>query len=116
MLDGSHLDDLYKLAKLAESDESDSSGIYNQSAGFQAVVLARNGKREQARAVLARRVELSLQILSDDVADNDALGFSIPHKMLELYQDFQNAAIALSLLVRPDLATSALDFEADKCS
>jgi hypothetical protein len=43
------------------------------------------GKREQARAVLAQRVELSLQILSDDVADNDALGFSILHKTLELY-------------------------------
>jgi hypothetical protein len=60
-------------------------------------------------------VELSLQILSDDVADNDALGFSILHKTLELYQDFENVAIALSLLVQPDLVTSALDFEADKC-
>ncbi|KAI1411841.1 hypothetical protein F5Y13DRAFT_200538 [Hypoxylon sp. FL1857] len=109
MVDGKHLDHVGALSRLAESD---SNVYYGNATGFLGTAYALRGKKEQAREALLWRMKQALQILSDDMPDNDTVGFSIIQKTLEQYQDFDNAAIALSLLGQPDLVTGALCFEA----
>ncbi|RFU74301.1 hypothetical protein TARUN_7928 [Trichoderma arundinaceum] len=107
-----HYDALIKLTKLANSDPD--FNIYRgDSVGFLGTVLALNDKKESSKAVLVKRIRQALQILSDDIAENDKVGFAAIQKTLEHYQDFKNAAAALSLLGQPDLVTDALYFEAE---
>ncbi|KAL7941231.1 hypothetical protein V8C42DRAFT_335700 [Trichoderma barbatum] len=107
-----HYDALAKLTKLANSDP-DYNIYHSDSIGFLGTVLMLCGKKEPARVVLMARIKQGLQILSDDILENDKLGFAALQKTLEHYQDFKNAFIALSLLGQPDLVTDALRFEAD---
>lgn len=108
-MDEHHLDHLDELSKLAE----DSSEFFvNNSSGFLGALHALQGRKEQSKAALVRRMRQGLQILLDDTPDNDRLGFSIIHRTLHQHQDFVNAAIALSLLGQPDLVTQELYFEA----
>jgi len=74
---------------------------------------ALRGEKGQARAALVQQIRLGLQILSDDTPDNDRYGLVIIHNTLWQYQDFKNAAVALSLVGQPDLVTEALYFEAN---
>lgn len=106
-----HYDELEKLTKLANS-EPDSNVYLSDSVGFLGTIYASSGKKELARPVLVQRIKQGLQILSDDILENDKLGFSSIQKALEQYQDFTNAAVALSLLGQPDLVTDTLYFEA----
>ncbi|KAI1100300.1 hypothetical protein F4804DRAFT_319299 [Jackrogersella minutella] len=108
MMDGNHLDYAGALAKLAEDDSNVQHG---DAAGFLGTVYALHDKKEQARAALVPRIRQAFQILSDHLPENDTVGFSILEKTLEQYQDFDNAAVALSLLGPPDLVTEALVFE-----
>ncbi|KAI0835757.1 hypothetical protein F5Y06DRAFT_118345 [Hypoxylon sp. FL0890] len=108
MVDGDHLDHIGALARLAEAE----TNLDHDAAGFLGTIYALRGKKEQARSTLAWRMRQALQILSDDIPGNDQHGFMIIQKTLEQYQDFENAAIALSLLDQPDLVTHALYFEA----
>ncbi|KAK3360591.1 hypothetical protein B0T25DRAFT_578485 [Lasiosphaeria hispida] len=108
MMDGNHLDHVDKLAKLAEED----SNIFrSDSVGFLGAVYALRGEKEQARAALSGRVRQALQILSDDIPQNDALGFTVVSKALQQYQDLRKAAVAISLLGQPDYVKQALKFE-----
>lgn len=109
MLDGDHLDHVGALTKLTEGADSDV--YFNDAVGFLGTVYALHGDKEQARAVLARRMKQALQILSDDISQNDRMGFLVLQKTLEQYQDFENAAVALSFLGQPDLVTDALRFD-----
>ncbi|KIW70784.1 hypothetical protein PV04_03025 [Phialophora macrospora] len=108
MLDGKQLAQVGELASLTKDDYNDRS----DSVGFLGVLYALYGKKEQAREALVPRIKRALQILSDDIPENDALGFSAIFKTLGHYQDFENAAIALSLMGQPDLVSEALCFEA----
>ncbi|KAJ7764439.1 hypothetical protein B0H14DRAFT_371048 [Mycena olivaceomarginata] len=109
MRDGQHLDHIDALSKLAEADSDSWRG---DSAGFLGALYALRGEKEQSKAALVRRIKLALQILSDDIPENDSVGFSAMYKTLGHYLDFENAAVALSLLGQPDLVTEALYFEA----
>ncbi|KAL7914155.1 hypothetical protein GGI35DRAFT_490457 [Trichoderma velutinum] len=105
-----YYDALAKLTKLANSD-SDYNFYQSDAIGFLGIVHALCGKEESAKEVLMPRIKHGLQILSDDILENDKVGFSILQKALEQYQDFKNAVVALSLLGQPDLITDALCFE-----
>lgn len=104
MMDGNHLDHLDALTKIVDSDPSD----YNDAKGFLATLHVLHGAKQTARKALVGGVERALQILSDDIPDNDASGYSLLLKSLCQFQDFRSAAIALSLLGQPDLVTEAL--------
>lgn len=106
-----HYDALVKLTKLANSDP-DYNIYHSDSIGFLGAVFVLCGKKESARVVLMKRIRQGLQILSDDILENDKIGFAAIQKTLEHYQDFKNAAVALSLLGQPDLVVDALYFEA----
>lgn len=108
MIDGNYLDHVGALSRLAEAE----SNVYrSDAAGFLGTVYALHGKKEQAKTALLGRMRQALQILLDDTPENDAFGFSTIQQTLEQYQDFDNAAIALSLQGQPDLVTDALYFE-----
>lgn len=110
MLDEGHLDHLNELAKLAEDD----ADVYNNDpVGLLGALHALRGEKEKARAVLGQQVRQALQILSDDTPENDAFGFALLQRAMEKYQDFENSAVALSLLGQPDLVTNSLYFEAE---
>ncbi|KAJ6534643.1 hypothetical protein DFH09DRAFT_119464 [Mycena vulgaris] len=109
MMDGQHLDHIDALSKLAEAD---SDFLHGDSAGLLGALYALRGEKEQSKAALVRRIKLALQILSDDIPENDSVGFSAMYRTLGQYLDFENAAVALSLLGQPDLMTEALYFEA----
>ncbi|KAI1779641.1 hypothetical protein F4818DRAFT_400079 [Hypoxylon cercidicola] len=109
MLNGSDLNHVGALTKLAEAD---SNVYYSDAVGFLGTVYALHNEKEKARATLAWRMRQALQILSDDMPENDLFGFSIIQKTLEQYQDFENAAVALSLLGQADLVTDSLYFDA----
>ncbi|PTB73692.1 hypothetical protein M440DRAFT_1338792 [Trichoderma longibrachiatum ATCC 18648] len=105
-------DALTKLTELAESDP-DRNFYQSDAIGFLGVVSVLRGNREAARSLLRPRMKQGLQILSDDILENDTFGLLVVRKTLEHYQDFRNAAVALSLLGQPDYVTEALCFEAD---
>ncbi|XXH00877.1 hypothetical protein Hte_007228 [Hypoxylon texense] len=109
MVDGGNLDHVSALTKLAEG--ADSEVYYNDAVGFLGTVYALHGEKEQSRAALAWRIKQALQILSDDIPENDRMGLSLLQKTLEQYQDFENAAVALSFLGQGDLVTDALYFD-----
>ncbi|KAJ7292752.1 hypothetical protein C8J57DRAFT_1043303 [Mycena rebaudengoi] len=109
MKDGQNLDHIDALSKLAEADSDSWRG---DSTGFLGALYALRGEKEQSKAALVRQIKLALQILSDDNPDNDSFGFSAIYRRLLQYLDFENAAVALSLLGQPDLVTEALYFEA----
>ncbi|KAG8158287.1 hypothetical protein KVR01_012048 [Diaporthe batatas] len=96
------------LSKLADESSSVDS---EDAAGFLAVLYARGGERDKAKEMLARQVKYALDILSDGWAENDFIGHHILFKCLTLYQDFDNAAAALTLMGAPDLVTNSLQFE-----
>ncbi|KAF7368172.1 putative neutral amino acid permease protein [Mycena venus] len=102
MRDGQHLYHIDALSKLERGD----------SAGFLGALYALRGEKEQSKAVLVPQIKLALQILSDDIPENDSVGFSAIFRTLLKYLDFENAAVALSLFGQPDLVTEALYFEA----
>ncbi|KAL7794357.1 hypothetical protein V8C37DRAFT_415219 [Trichoderma ceciliae] len=106
-----HYDALANLTELANSDP-DFNTYHSDSVSFLGTVLAMCGKKESARAVLMKRIRQALQILSDDIPENDKVGVAAIQKTLGHYQDFENAAVALSLLGQPDLVTDALSFDA----
>jgi len=110
MVDGNHLDLVDKLTKLAEKE---TDILYSDSVGFLGAVYALHGEKEQAKTALSARVRQSLRILSDDLTNNDASGFSGLAKALQQYQDLNNAAVALTLLEQPDFLTQALQFEVE---
>ncbi|TFB02602.1 hypothetical protein CCMA1212_005402 [Trichoderma ghanense] len=116
VLDGlqpDHGDALAKLTELADSDSDRDRNFYQSDAiGFLGVVSVLRGNREAARSRLRPRMKQGLQVLFDDIPGNDAFGLSLLQKTLEHYQDFKNAAVALSLLGQPDAVTDALRFEA----
>ncbi|KAI3393281.1 hypothetical protein diail_4491 [Diaporthe ilicicola] len=101
-----HLDALSKLA------DEDSSVEGEDPAGFLAVIHVFRDDREKARARLSRRVKTALDILSDDQPENDFFGHRALFKCLAFYQDFDNAAAALTLMGAPDLVANALRFDA----
>ncbi|KAL6699579.1 hypothetical protein J3F84DRAFT_404601 [Trichoderma pleuroticola] len=105
-----YYDALAKLTKLANSD-SDYNFYQSDAIGFLGSAHVLCGKKELAKEVLMTRIKQGLQILSDDILENDKIGFSILQKALEQYQDFKNSVVALSLLGLPDLITDALYFE-----
>ncbi|KAI1341133.1 hypothetical protein F5Y15DRAFT_25371 [Xylariaceae sp. FL0016] len=105
MVDAHHLDHVHELMKLAEHDSDVLRGDPN---GFLGALYALNGQKLQSRAVLLRRMKQALQILSDDITSNDVWGFSGIFEALGQYQDFENMAVALSLLGLPNLVTDWL--------
>ncbi|KAJ7368513.1 hypothetical protein DFH08DRAFT_676529 [Mycena albidolilacea] len=109
VVDGQHLDHIDALLKLAEAD----SDVWrDDSTGFLGALYALRGEKEQSKKALVQRIKLALQILSDNISENDSFGFSALYKTLGQHLDFENAAVALSLLGQPDLMTEALSFEA----
>jgi hypothetical protein len=110
MMDGQHLDHIDALSKLAEADSDIWRG--DSAAGFLGALYALRGEKEQSKAVLVRQIKLALQILSDDIPENDIVGFSAINRILGQHLDLENAAVAMSLLGQPDLMTEALYFEA----
>ncbi|PTB65626.1 hypothetical protein BBK36DRAFT_1202259 [Trichoderma citrinoviride] len=106
-----HSDALTMLTKLADL-EPDRNFYLSDSVGFLAVVSVLCDNREAARARLRPRMRQALQILYDDIPENDVYGLALAQEALEHYQDFKNAAVALSLYGQPDCVTEALCFEA----
>ncbi|EWC47917.1 hypothetical protein DRE_02799 [Drechslerella stenobrocha 248] len=80
----------------------------DDSSGFLTALHAMREEKEEAKKPLASRMTRALGILSDNLPDNDALGFAEIYKISSHYQDFKNAAIALSLLVPSDIVTHVL--------
>ncbi|KAJ7619345.1 hypothetical protein FB45DRAFT_930509, partial [Roridomyces roridus] len=112
LLDGKHGDRYFaELEKLATEAGIDTWSPGCDAIGYLGILHMLNGDADKARAVLLPRFRYSLQVLSDDTPDNDRVGFSTLHKTLEHYQDYKNAAIALTFLGQPDLVVDALRFE-----
>ncbi|PNS19328.1 hypothetical protein CAC42_2505 [Sphaceloma murrayae] len=105
MLAGGHLNHVDALTKLANRDR-----MY-EATSLLGSLYALRGDKAQARATLSSRVRQGLEILSDDMPENDTLGFSMLYETLGQYQDHHNAAIALSLRGQPDLVSETLEFE-----
>ncbi|KAJ7228129.1 hypothetical protein B0H12DRAFT_1030126 [Mycena haematopus] len=98
-----HIETLAQLAK-------DESRVYGSEVyGLLGALHAYRGEKQEARAALAMDIRSGLQILSDDIFENDWLGFATIWKALVQYQDFTNAVFALSLIGQPDLLTESLD-------
>ncbi|KAL6863653.1 hypothetical protein J3F83DRAFT_745169 [Trichoderma novae-zelandiae] len=112
ILDGLQQDYHDALTKLSELADPDRNFYQSDAIGFLGVASVLCGNRELARTVLKPRIKQGLQILSDDILENDTLGLALVQKTLQHYQDFENAAVALSLLGQPDFVTEALCFEA----
>ncbi|KAF4806539.1 hypothetical protein CGCSCA5_v014298 [Colletotrichum siamense] len=101
-----HIKALTKMAK----DDSEITNIDMESTGLLGALYARNNDREKAREVLRHRVKEALQILSDDIPENDYVGFDMLFQNFLQCQDLEDASIALSLLIPPDTVTAALQF------
>ncbi|KAI8254190.1 hypothetical protein K4K58_006528 [Colletotrichum sp. SAR11_239] len=101
-----HIKALTKMAK----DDSEITNIDMESTGLLGALYARNNDRESAREVLRHRVKEALQILSDDIPENDYVGFDMLFQNFLQCQDLEDASIALSLLISPDTVTAALQF------
>lgn len=115
VIDNIHLhqdysDALAKLTTLAKSD-SDHHDFYSNSKCLLGAAFVLCNKKESARDILVHPVRQVLQILSDDIPDNDQYGFALMLTISEQYNDFMNAAIALSLYGQPDIVTEALYFD-----
>ncbi|KAJ7619348.1 hypothetical protein FB45DRAFT_755212 [Roridomyces roridus] len=100
--------DLDHLKQLANDIETDASTAGGDALGFLGVLYMHRGEPKKAKELLGRRFRHAMQILSDDLPENDRVGFSTLRKTLELSQDFKNASIALMLEGQPDLVTEAL--------
>lgn len=96
------------LSKLADED---SSAEGEDPAGYLAILYALRDEKDKAKERLSRRIKIAMDILSDDQPQNDYLGHRALFKCLAYYQDFDNAAAALTLMGAPDLVTDALQFE-----
>ncbi|KAF5509560.1 hypothetical protein CGCF413_v002576 [Colletotrichum fructicola] len=101
-----HMEALTKMAK----DDSEVTNIDMESTGLLGALYARNNDRESAREVLRHRVKEALQILSDDIPENDCVGFDMLFQNFLQCHDLEYAAVALSLLIPPDTVTVALQF------
>ncbi|KAJ0276743.1 hypothetical protein COL940_008100 [Colletotrichum noveboracense] len=101
-----HMKALTKMAK----DDSEVTNNDMESIGLLGALYARNNDKENAREVLRHRVKEALQILSDDIPENDYVGFDILFQNFLHCQDLEDASIALSLLIPPDTVTVALQF------
>ncbi|KAI1085491.1 hypothetical protein F5B20DRAFT_5575 [Whalleya microplaca] len=108
MMDGKHQEHAGTLDALTEADSKDS---YGDAASFLGTVYAFYDK-SKAKEYFVGWMRQAFQILSDDIPDNDWLGYALVQRTLETCQDFENAAVALSLRGLPDLVTDALFFEA----
>ncbi|KAJ6504135.1 hypothetical protein C8R47DRAFT_178200 [Mycena vitilis] len=97
-----HIDTLVQLAK-NESVGGYVSYVY----GLLGALYACCGEKQKAQGALAGHVRLALQILSDNIVENDMFGFLTMFQTLAQYQDFTNAAFALSLAGQTDLLTDA---------
>ncbi|KAI8631209.1 hypothetical protein F5Y19DRAFT_425430 [Xylariaceae sp. FL1651] len=108
MVNSKQLDHVDALSKLAEA-----GGIGGgDAAGFLGALYALRNEKEKSKAVLRGRITLALQILTDDMPENDDVGFFMIFTTLAQHQDFVNMAIAMLLQGQPDLVTEALYFEA----
>lgn len=112
MVEGNHLDHVDKLATLAEGD--DNIFLPGEPAGYLSAIYALRGEKEQAKAALRKRVRQSLQFLSDDLSYNDGFGVSALSGALLQSQDFEGAAVAISLLGTPDIIIQALKINEDE--
>ncbi|KAJ0383400.1 hypothetical protein COL922a_010568 [Colletotrichum nupharicola] len=101
-----HMKALTKIAK----DDSEVTNIDMEPIGLLGALYARNNDKENAREVLRHRVKEALQILSDDIPENDYVGFDILFQNFLHCQDLEDASIVLSLLIPPDTVTVALRF------
>ncbi|TEA15700.1 hypothetical protein C8034_v002212 [Colletotrichum sidae] len=108
-LDGGRPDYLEALKNLCKEDTDSLSN--NDAVGFLGGLHSLHGEKEQARTVLARYVKQALQILSDEMPENDLIGYSILHETLGNYLDFKNESVAAALLGQPDLVREAGQFE-----
>ncbi|KAF4553620.1 Hypothetical protein D9617_6g093510 [Elsinoe fawcettii] len=107
MLNGGHLNHVDAMSKLTKGES-----VYQPyTAGLLGTLYALRGDKTQARTTLFSRVRQGLDILSDDMPENDALGFSMLYEALGQYQDHHNSAIALSLYGQPDLVSETLAFD-----
>lgn len=109
MDEGLQHDHMKVLTKMAK-DDSEFTNIDMESIGLLGALYARNSDKERAREVLRHRVKEALQILSDDIPENDYVGFDILFQNFLHCQDVEDASIALSLLIPPDTVTVALQF------
>ncbi|KAG6354262.1 hypothetical protein INS49_004867 [Diaporthe citri] len=108
MVDGEHRDDIGTLSELAGVD---SKITITDPSSYLAALYALRRDHVQSRAILGPRIKFALWILSDEVPENDRLGFQIISSTLPQYGDLKNAAVAVSLSGQPDLVTEALCFE-----
>ncbi|EQB52262.1 NACHT and TPR domain-containing protein [Colletotrichum gloeosporioides Cg-14] len=109
MDEGLQHDHMKALTKMVK-DDSEYTNIDMESIGLLGALYARNNDKERAREVLRHRVKEALQILSDDIPENDYVGFDILFQNFLHCQDLEDASIALSLLIPPDTVTVALQF------
>ncbi|KAJ7619565.1 hypothetical protein FB45DRAFT_981095 [Roridomyces roridus] len=100
-----------ELEKLATEASVNTWAPGSDAVGYLGILHRRNGDADKARAVLLPRFRYSMQVLSDDLPDNNRVGFSMLYQTLGHYRDYKNAAIALMFLGQPDLLVDALRFE-----
>ena len=104
-------DDIKQLENLSAIENLraiNSSSISDASAGFLGVIYSLRKDQEQVRKVLTPMVTSGLQILYDETPDNDGYGFRYIQSTLACCQDFENAAIALSLGGTTDIVSEAM--------
>lgn len=113
MLDRDSLafDGFDRLVRLAQSESPVKASW--EASGFLAALYAHHGKMDQSKAVLAPRVRLGLQVLSDETPENDSEGFYELWVALVQSGDFSNGTTALLLSISPDFVATALAFKSE---
>ncbi|KAG5817395.1 hypothetical protein H9Q74_000654 [Fusarium xylarioides] len=104
-------DNQLKYTSKLEELKSDDLDHNDEAVGLLVAIHALRDQSGIAQKLLKSRLNLAMNILSDDTPDNDYLGFYVIHMAAGAYQDLENAAIAMSLLGQPDLVTDALHLE-----
>lgn len=99
------------LTKLADEDSNVEAG---DPCSFLPSLYALRDERAKAKSRLSRRMKTALETLADDQPDNDYLGYTALFECLGYYRDFNNSAVALTLMGVPDLLTNALQFTIDE--
>lgn len=72
--DTSYVEELTRLASDSNSNQ--------EPTGLLAALYALRGDKQKSKAVLLPQVTNALQILSDDIPDNDPVGFTILYQTL----------------------------------
>lgn len=103
-VDECKFDQIDRLKELCDTSGAD----LNSLDGFLGSLYALHDNKEQSKAVLGRRVRRGLGILSDDDPDNDSYGLLLIFGAMGQYQDFDNLAVALSMLGQQDIVTQEL--------